>query len=72
MKQLLEPTPKEIRDLRLSIDLTQEQASNLIHVSARHYRRYETGENTMHLAIWELFSAKIKVLKNRKDSRPMA
>jgi len=72
MKQLLEPTPKEIRDLRLSIDLTQEQASNLIHVSARHYKRYESGEYKMHLAFWELLSAKIKVLKSRKDSRPMA
>jgi DNA-binding transcriptional regulator YiaG len=72
MKQLLEPTPKEIRDLRLSIDLTQDQASNLLHVSSRHYRRWETGEAKMHLAFWELLSAKIKVLKSRKDSRPMA
>jgi DNA-binding transcriptional regulator YiaG len=72
MKQLLEPTPKEIRDLRLSIDLTQDQASNLLHVSSRQYRRWETGEAKMHLAFWELLSAKIKVLKSRKDSRPMA
>ena len=43
MKELLEPTPKEIRDLRLSIDLTQEQAGNLLHVSTRHFRRWETG-----------------------------
>ena len=72
MKQLLEPTPKEIRDLRLSIDLTQEQAGNLLHVSTRHFQRWEQGLAIMHLAYWELFTVKIRVLKNRKDARPMA
>ena len=27
--------------MRNSIDLTQEQAGNLLHVSTRHYRRWE-------------------------------
>tara|TARA_R110002020_G_scaffold11313_3_gene42667 strand:+ start:389 stop:607 length:219 start_codon:yes stop_codon:yes gene_type:complete len=72
MKELKSPTPKEIRDMRNSIDLTQEQAGNLLHVSTRHYRRWELGKQIMHLAYWELFTAKIRVLKNRKDSRPMA
>ena len=72
MKELKPPTPKEIRDMRNSIDLTQEQAGNLLHVSTRHFQRWEQGKQTMHLAYWELFTAKIRVLKNRKDARPMA
>tara|TARA_R110002020_G_scaffold221935_3_gene430165 strand:- start:746 stop:964 length:219 start_codon:yes stop_codon:yes gene_type:complete len=72
MKELRPPTPKEIRDMRNSIDLTQAQAANLLHVNERHFRRWELGNQTMHLAYWELFTAKIRVLKNRKDSRPMA
>ena len=72
MKELKSPSPKEIRDMRNSINLTQEQAGNLLHVSTRHFRRWELGNQTMHLAYWELLSAKIKVLKSRKDSRPMA
>ena len=72
MKELKSPSPKEIRDMRNSINLTQEQAGNLLDVSTRHFRRWELGNQTMHLAFWELFTAKIRVLKNRKDSRPMA
>jgi len=72
MKELKPPSPKEIRDMRNSINLTQEQAGNLLHVSTRHFRRWELGNQTMHLAFWELFTVKIRVLKNRKDSRPMA
>jgi DNA-binding transcriptional regulator YiaG len=72
MKELKPPTPKEIRDIRNSIDLTQEQAGNLLHVSARHFQRWEQGLAIMHLAYWELLTAKIRVLKNRKESRPMA
>ena len=72
MKELKPPTPKEIRDMRNSIDLTQEQAGTLLHVSTRHFQRWEQGLAIMHLAYWELFTVKIRVLKNRKDARPMA
>jgi|TARA_R110000796_G_scaffold93083_1_gene197491 DNA-binding transcriptional regulator YiaG len=72
MIELKPPTPKEIKDLRVSINLTQDQAGNLLHVSTRHFQRWEQGLSVMHLAYWELFTAKIRVLKNRKDSRPMA
>ena len=72
MKELKPPTPQEIRDMRNSIDLTQEQAGNLLQVSTRHFQRWEQGLAIMHLAYWELFTVKIRVLKNRKDARPMA
>lgn len=72
MIELKPPTPKEIKDLRVSINLTQDQAGNLLHVSTRHFQRWEQGLSVMHLAYWELLTAKVRVLKNRKESRPMA
>ena len=72
MNILKQPEPKDIKDLRLSIDLTQEQAGNLLHVNSRHFRRWEIGESKMPLAYWELFTVKIRVLKNKKEKRLMA
>jgi len=71
MNILKHPTPKEIKDLRLSIELTQEQAGNLLHINGRHFRRWEIGQSKIPLAYWELFTVKIRVIKAKKLKRPM-
>ena len=70
MSILKHPTPKEIKDLRLSIDLSQEQAGGLLHINGRHFRRWEIGQ--MPLAYWELFTVKVRVMTAKKNNRPMA
>ncbi len=71
-QQIKHPQPKEIKDMRLSIELSQEQAGNLLHVNGRHFRRWEVGESKMPLAYWELFTVKVRVLKQRQQARPMS
>jgi|TARA_R110000803_G_scaffold169351_1_gene232344 DNA-binding transcriptional regulator YiaG len=72
MDILKHPTPKEVKDTRTSIDLSQAQAGNLLHVSERHFSRWEHGTAKMPLAYWELFMVKVRVLKAKRDARPMA
>jgi|TARA_R110000803_G_scaffold69332_3_gene131683 DNA-binding transcriptional regulator YiaG len=72
MSILKHPTPKEIKDLRLSIDLSQEQAGGLLHINGRHFRRWEIGQSKMPLAYWELFTVKVRVMTAKKNNRPMA
>lgn len=60
------PTPKEIKDLRLDLKLSTEEAGNLLHISNRTFQRYERGNTPMPLAYWELFALKCKVLKSRQ------
>tara|TARA_R110002051_G_C8617375_1_gene482775 strand:- start:88 stop:327 length:240 start_codon:yes stop_codon:yes gene_type:complete len=66
------PEPKQIKDMRLSINLSQDQAGNLLHVNGRHFRRWEIGESKMPLAYWELFEVKIRVLKNKRSNGQMS
>ena len=58
MKQ---PTPKQVRDLRVAHKLTQQQAADLLHITLRHYCRYEAGDLDMPLNLWELFNYKVKL-----------
>lgn len=59
------PTPSEIRALRLAAGLTQKFTANLVHASLRALQQWESGERHMHLAFWELLQIKIKQLQGQ-------
>jgi len=62
------PTPAAIRAAREAAGLTQAQAAYMVHVDARSWRRWESGERAMHPAFWELFRLKTgATLFARKD-----
>ena len=63
-KVLVAPTPKQIKDLRKSIHITQERASNLLHVTVVTFYRWETGKINMPYGYWELFSIKCQMIKD--------
>jgi len=52
------PGAADIRALRESLGLTQEQAGALIHCSARAWQNWEGDLRRMHPAMWELFRLK--------------
>jgi DNA-binding XRE family transcriptional regulator len=54
------PTGDELRKFREKHGLTQVQAANLIYVSERQWRFYETDVNKIMLACWELIQIKVK------------
>ena len=56
----MKPTPTEIKKMRLSFGLTQDQAGKLIHSSRRTWQDWEAGVNAMHPALWELFKIKVR------------
>lgn len=58
------PTPDQVREARSAAGLTQSEAAALIHMGARAWRKYESGEAVMHAAFWELF--RIKAITQRK------
>jgi DNA-binding transcriptional regulator YiaG len=57
------PEPKQIKDLRMSINYTQEQSSSLLHVPVRTYQRWEQGTSKMAYPIWELFLIKAQMVR---------
>lgn len=59
------PEPKQIKDLRKSVNLDTTQAGNLLHVSARTFQRWERGNTKMPLGYWELFELKVRIVKSR-------
>jgi DNA-binding transcriptional regulator YiaG len=62
-KILKAPEPKDIKDLRVSVNLTQQKASELLHSTLRTFQRWEYGTTKMPYAYWELFAIKIEMLK---------
>lgn len=60
MTHLTSPSPKMIRQARSGARVTQEQAAELVHVGARTWRMWESGDRKMHKAFWELFLLKTK------------
>jgi len=62
-KILKAPEPKEIKDLRTSVQLTQQKAAELLHSNLRTFQRWEYGTTKMPYAYWELFAIKIEMLK---------
>jgi|TARA_R110000822_G_scaffold272761_1_gene395269 DNA-binding transcriptional regulator YiaG len=65
VKILTHPEPKQLKDLRDSVNFTPKQAGDLLHVNARTFQRWEKGSTRMPLAYWELFEVKIRVIRNR-------
>ena len=57
------PKKNEIKTARLACGLTQAKASELIGKKIRIWQMYESGEQLMNGAIWELFLLKTKNLK---------
>ena len=49
------PTPDQIRAARAAANLTQQQAGELVHTDGRTWRRWESGDRGINLAVWELF-----------------
>ena len=52
------PKAYEVTAARSAAGLTQQKAAALIGQDDRAWRRYESGEMTMHPASWELFLLK--------------
>lgn len=48
------PTPDQIRAVRLALGLTQAEAAHWVHVTARAWQWWESGERRMPVATWEL------------------
>ena len=63
-KPMVPPTPEQIKKLRKSIHITQQEASNLLHVSASSYYRWENGVIEMPYGYWELFFIKALIAKD--------
>lgn len=61
------PTPHEIREARLSVELTQATAAQLVYSSLNAWSQWERGERKMHPAIWELFQIKSQQIADLKD-----
>jgi DNA-binding transcriptional regulator YiaG len=53
------PTPVEIAALHATHGLTQAQIAALLHTSARTWRKWELGERTMNLALWDCVRLKL-------------
>lgn len=54
------PSPSTIRQARLSLGLTQQQAGELVGASARTWRAWEAGFRVIPGAKWELWVIKTK------------
>ena len=57
------PSPKEIKDARERLGLTQTQASVIIGATLRAWQYWEAGERKMDQAKWELFLIKTGLMK---------
>ncbi|WP_415528372.1 helix-turn-helix domain-containing protein [Gluconobacter sp.] len=53
-------SPRAIRQARLDAGLTQVSAASLVHVTPLTWKRWESGDRTMHPAFWELFALKVE------------
>lgn len=60
---LSNPSPAEIRAVRLAAKLTQTEAGMLVHTTCRTWQQWEAGDRHMHLAFWHLF----RILTKRGD-----
>lgn len=54
------PTPEQIKQLRLDAGLTQREASTLMLMTITGYQHWEYGMRKMHPAMWELFQLKLE------------
>ena len=58
------PEPKQIKDLRVSINFTQEQSAAMLHTPIRTYQRWERGVSKMAYPIWELYIIKAQMVRD--------
>lgn len=58
------PTPEQIRTTRLALNLTQQQAGELIGATARAWRAWEAGFRVMPWSKWELWEIKTREMKD--------
>ena len=54
----IKPTPDQIRAARTLAGQSQEEAAQLVHVTGRAWRRWESGEREISGAAWELYLIK--------------
>ncbi|MEN3168456.1 helix-turn-helix transcriptional regulator [Gluconobacter sp. OJB] len=60
--------PQTIRQARLDAGLTQVSAASLVHVTPLTWKRWESGDRTMHPAFWELFALKVEADRVRQGN----
>lgn len=53
------PTPDAIRAARVAAGLTQAKAANLVYAGLRTWNRWESGQQDMPLAEWDLFQLRV-------------
>ena len=53
-----QPTPTQIKDARQAAGLTQTQAAGIIYKKVLAWQRYESGDRSMDVALYELFLLK--------------
>lgn len=56
------PSPEKIKSTRLQYELSTEKAAALIYRTARNWQQWEAGQRKMDVALWELFSYKVKMM----------
>lgn len=61
------PTIKEIKTARIEAGLTQKEAGQLIHYSARTWEKWEAGARAMTPAAWELFKMKSQEIRRTRE-----
>lgn len=54
------PTPEQIKQTRQQLAMSQPDAAALIYRTKSAWQKWEYGQRTMPLALWELFLTKIK------------
>jgi len=54
----IKPTPDQIRAARTLANQSQDEAAQLVHVTGRAWRRWESGEREISGAAWELYLIK--------------
>lgn len=52
------PSPKQIKVLRNSLNLSQTEAADILYCTLRGWQEWEAGNRRMHPAFWELFNIK--------------
>lgn len=69
------PSPEQVKESRLALGLTQQQAGAIVGATARAWRAWESGFRAMPESKWELFQIKTREMKDgrsddeRRDSR---
>jgi DNA-binding transcriptional regulator YiaG len=60
VKRYPSPPPEAIKRLRLSANLLQHTAAEMLRSTLSTYNKWESGTNPMHPGLWELFKILVK------------